>query len=93
MEILFLPSGLEVLGVDTTFGGFLLFGQVGRHMTQNSEVFRGLIFAHTPMAFLQSHIRHPMQFIFDCPMPIAWDRWAGWKSSTSWHKQVFGGIA
>ena len=54
--------------MDATFGGFLLFEQVESNMAQDGQVFGSLIFADTTVIFIQSHIQHPMQFIFDGPV-------------------------
>jgi hypothetical protein len=54
--------------MDTALGGFLMFEQIDGNMSQDSEVFRRLIFADPAVIFVQSDIQNPMQLIFDRPM-------------------------
>jgi hypothetical protein len=44
-EIIFLPGGWELLDMDVTVGGFLVFEQAEDDMEQNGQVFGCLVFA------------------------------------------------
>ena len=59
-EILIIRSGLELFGVDAAFGSFFLFEQVEGNMSQDSQVFRRMVFADTATVFVQSDIQYPM---------------------------------
>ena len=59
-EILIVPGGLELFGVDTAFGSFLLFEQIEGDVSQDSQVFRRMVFANTATVFVQSDIQYPM---------------------------------
>jgi hypothetical protein len=67
-EVIFFPASLELLGMDTAFGGFLLFEEIEGHMAKDGKVFGSLIFADPTVIFIHRHIQHPMQIIFDGPM-------------------------
>ena len=67
-EVIFLPSGLELFGMDATFGSFLLFEQVEGNVPQDSQVFRSLILAYPTVIFVHGYIQDPVQFIFNGPM-------------------------
>lgn len=67
-EIIFSQGGLELLGMNFTFGGFLLFEQIESDIAQHSKVLGCLVFAYSTTIFIQSNIQNPMQFIFNGPM-------------------------
>lgn len=67
-EVVIIPSGLKLLGVNTAFGSFLLFEQIERHVSQNSHVFGSVIFMNTIVVFIHCNIQNPMEFIFNGPM-------------------------
>jgi hypothetical protein len=64
-QVILLPASLELFGMDTAFGCFLLFEQIESDVAQDSQVFRSLIFANTATVFSQSDIQDPVQFVFD----------------------------
>lgn len=67
-QVIFLPASLKLLGVDTSFGGLLLFEKIESDVAQDSQAFGSLIFANTATVFIQSDIQDPVQFVFDRPM-------------------------
>src|ERR1035437_5855728 len=64
-QVIFLPTGLQLLGMDTTFGSLFMFEQVKRNMAKNSQVYRSLILPDSTMIFIQSNIQNPIQLFFD----------------------------
>jgi hypothetical protein len=79
-ELLFIQSGLELFGMNTAFGCFLLFERIESHLAKHGKVFRRLILADTVVIFIQSDIQNPMQFVLNrhqclrtaCKIRSAW---------------------
>jgi hypothetical protein len=49
-----------LFGVDAAFGGFFLFEQIESNVSQDSQVFRSLVFADAAAVFVQGDVQHPM---------------------------------
>ena len=67
-EVIFLPARLKLPGMDAAFGSFLMFEQVESTMTQDREIFRGMVFADLMPILVQSDIQHPVELIFNRPV-------------------------
>jgi hypothetical protein len=59
-KVLIVPSGLELFGSDAAFGSFFLFEQVESDMSQDSQIFRRMVFPNAASVFVQSHVQYPM---------------------------------
>ena len=59
-EVIFLQNNLELLGMNTAFGSFLLFEQVQSNVAKYRKIFGSLIFTYSTTVFIQSDIQNPV---------------------------------
>ena len=62
------PRCFEALGLKSCLEGLFPLEQVGRHVAQDSEIFRSMIFAYPAVVFPEGHVQAPVQAIFYTPM-------------------------
>jgi hypothetical protein len=63
-----IPCRLEMFGVHAAFEGVFPFKHVGRHVAQDCEIFRAMVFADAAVVFSESDIQSPVQVVFDTPV-------------------------
>ena len=54
--------------MDASVEGFFPFKEVDRHVPQDAEIFRGMVFSYTAMVFPEGYVQTPVQAIFNTPM-------------------------
>jgi hypothetical protein len=68
------PGRLETFGLHVAFKGFFPFKHVDRHVTQDAQIFRGMVFADAAVVSPEREIQAPVQAVFD--LRGLW-RWSG----------------
>ena len=62
------PCCFETFGLNAAFEGIFPFKHVGRHVAQDSQIFRTMVFAYTAVVFSERYIQAPVQAVFDTPV-------------------------
>jgi hypothetical protein len=62
------PCCFETFGLHAAFEGIFPFKHVGRHVAQNCQIFRTMVFAYPAVVFSERNIQAPMQVVFDTPV-------------------------
>ena len=56
---------MESFSLDASLGGFVLFEDVECDALEDGEVLRGVAGSFAAKVFVEIHVQHPVQFVFD----------------------------
>ena len=62
------PCRFETFGLYAAFEGIFPFKHIDRHMAQDSQIFRSMVFADAAVVFSESYVQGPVQAVFDAPV-------------------------
>ncbi len=62
------PSGFESFCFNSALEGCFLFEQVQRYAVEQREVLCCVACSFSVQVFVEAHIEHPVQFVFDSPV-------------------------